>query len=501
MRWQLTNHLFITIHKLIKISAGIVAFLFVVNTLALTEQELIRKVLGNHQLFESNEIDMLIQQRRLESRESDYYGWGFDLNAKYGLEKDSTDKDTKYTYTRNQKQTYRDIGLKLSTAFKNGSSFSVDFDRKLPTDNQEKYKNNLYYQDTNLSQYNNVLITKVNIPLLKNSDGGSSKSSYDLAGIDQRVEILKLLEDKEDEVERALIVFINLAINIKRLQIYKDQLSAFKKIIKYAKHSANDTKLLVSQIQKIQTNKSKAKSDLETSVLMLKFFINFDKSDLSTIDFDANIRSVLVENSREYFHKYNRDLQIYKLDIDKKQRYIDAYKNKELADLDINFSHTKRQYKGNYSSYSYNNANETKVSLDFLYPLGGDPANDYNLFKSQLEKRKKLTDYEVALTDKVLDAKVLNNDLMASGNTLNNYYKAKLKQQQDTTELDRYLSSGGNIRFVLDEIYEYYQTQLDYLIDLEVYHQKRIEYDNLLDRLLVDDKCYLCENHKALIPQ
>ncbi len=487
--------------KQYRLGISIALFLLANNVLALTEQDVIRQVLENHKLFESDEIDMLIQQRRLESRENDYYGWGLDLTAKYGIEKDSTDKDTNYTYTRDQKQTDRDIGLKLSTAFKNGSSFSVDFDRKLPIDEQEKYKNGAYDKDTKLSERNNVLTTKVNIPLLKNSDGGSSKALYDLADIDQKVEILELLENKEDEVADALVAFINLAIDIRRLQVYENRLVAFNKITKYAKRSKNDSKLLSTQSQKTQTSITSLKSNLEVSILKLKKFINFDKNNLSMIDFNADIRAVLIKNSREYLQKHNRDLQITKLDIDKKQRYIDAYKNKNLADLDINFSHTKTQDRGNYSSYSYKNADEYKVSLDLSYPLGGDPVNDYNLFKSQLKKSKKLTDYEIDLKDKVLDVKVLSNDLVARNHTLNTYYKSKLKQQQSTIELDDYLSGKGNIRFVLDEIYEHYQTQLDYLIDLENYHQKRIKYNNLLDRLLVNDECYFCENYKILIPQ
>ncbi|RUA06071.1 MAG: hypothetical protein DSY43_03040 [Gammaproteobacteria bacterium] len=474
-------------------------YLLSVNVLALTEQALIQKVLINHKLFESDEIDMLIQQRRLESRERDYYGWRLDLTAKYGIEKDSTDKDTSYTYTRNQ--TDRNIRLKLSTAFKNGSSFSVDFDRKLPIDEQEKYKSGVYYQDKKLSERNNVLTTKINIPLLKNSDGGSSKALYDLAEIDQKVEILELLENKEDEVADALTAFIDLAIGIQRLHIYKDRLSAFKKIKAYVKQRKNDSKLLATQIQKTKTSIAQSESNLASSILTLKTFIDFNKSDLSTINFNADIRCVLIENSQEYLQKHSRDLQISKLDIGKKQRYIDAYKNKGLADLDINLSHIKTQNKGNYSSYSYKNANEYKISLDLSYPLSGNPINDYNLFKSKLEKSKKQTDYEIDLKDKVLDAKVLKNDLKIGSQTLDSYYKEKLKQQQITVELDNYLSGDGNIRFVLDEIYEHYQTQLDYLLVLKTYHQKRIEYDNLLDRLVKSNACYLCDNDKSLIPR
>ncbi|SMN12245.1 hypothetical protein SPBRAN_461 [uncultured Candidatus Thioglobus sp.] len=163
--------------------------------------------------------------------------------------------------------------------------------------------------------------------------------------------------------------------------------------------------------------------------------------------------------------------------------------------MDVNLSHIKTQNKGNYSSYSYKNSNEYKISIDLNYPLSGDPVNDYNLFKSELEKKKKLTGYEVDLKDKILDVKVLSNELASENHTLENYYQIKLKQR-NTAELDNYLAGNGNIRFVLDEIYEYYQIQLDYADALTNYHQKRIQYDNLLDRLIVNDRCYFCENYK-----
>ncbi|SMN02092.1 Channel-tunnel spanning the outer membrane and periplasm segregation of daughter chromosomes [uncultured Candidatus Thioglobus sp.] len=480
---------------MMNISVMTLLFLLSINVLALSEQGIIQKILDHHKLFESNEIDMFIQQQRLQSKEDSYYGWHLDLTAKYGLEKDSTDKDTGYTYTKNQTKTARNIGLKLSTAFKNGTSFNIGFDRKLPVDDQEKYKDSSLYTDQNLSEHDNILTTKFNIPLLKNSGGGENKKLYDIAEIDQKIEALKLLENKEDEVEDALIAFIDLAMNIRRLQIYKDRLSALEGLKEHTKNSKNDSRLLTEKIQKTQTEKSKSKSNLEVSILTLKNFIDFDKNDLSAINFNPDVRSILIKNSQKYLRKYSRDFQINKLDIDKKQHYIDSYKDKSLPDFDVNLSHVKTQNKGNYSSYSYKNSNEYKFSIDLSYPLSGDPVNDHNLFKSELEKRKKLTDYEADLKDKILDIRVLSNELASENRTLESYYQIKLKQR-NTTELDSYLAGSGNIRFVLDEIYEHYQIQSDYADALTNYHQKRIQYDNFLDRLIVNDRCYFCENYK-----
>lgn len=478
-----------------KIWIGMALSLLTIQTLGLTEQTLIQRVLKNHQLLESYEIDLLIQQQQLKSRKKHYYGWGLDLRANYGFEKDDTDKDTKKSYVKKQKKIKQNIGLALSTSFKNGTSFSIDFNKNMPIDHQIKHKDQIYYKDQKLSEHNNVWTTKVNVPLLKNSDGGNSKKLYDLAGIKQKIKTLKLLEIKEDKVEDALIIFIKLAINIKRLQDYKDKAAAFKNIIKYTKHNENDSKLLIAQIQKTQVNKSKILSNLEDSIFKLKNFINFDKHDLSKINFDANIRIALAKYNQEYFQKYSRYMQIIKLEISKKQLFFDVFKNKDLPDLDVNLTYTKTQNRGNYSNYSYKNTGEYKVSLNFLYPLGGNPINDYNLLTSKLEKKKKLAEYKIKLKNKLIDAKVLSNKLKTSDHTLTTYYRNKLKQPQSTIELNNYLAGKGNIRFVLDEIYEYHKAKLEYLSELEGYHKNRIKYKNLLDKLITTYDCYICQHY------
>jgi hypothetical protein len=475
---------------MIKISASVALCLFAVNTLALTERKVIQRVLENHKLFESDEIDMLIQQERLQSKAINYYGWDLDLTAKYGLEKDSTDKDTNYTYTKSQYQIDREIGLELSTAFQNGATISTKFSRKLPIDDQQKYKKGVYDKDVNLTQRNNVLDTAINIPLFKNSDGGENKKLYDLATLDKKIEALNLLEYKENKVSDALISFIYLAIEMQRIKIHQQQLTALLQLQEIAV-SQNDNLILQAKIQKIKISLSKSNVNLKSHILTLKSFIHFDENDLLAVDFNDKFRIILLKNNTEYLRQNNRDLKISELDIAKKQRYIDNYENKELADLDLNISHTQTQNQGNYSSYSYKHSNEYKVSLDLSYPLGGNHSNQYNLFKARLEKKKKTMDYKIDLEAKVLSINVLENALNIGNNTLN-AYQSQINQGKNTKEMTRYLSHSGNIRFVIDELEEYYSTKFDYLDEAQAYHLNRIKYDQLSNRLL--DKNLLAKN-------
>jgi hypothetical protein len=130
--------------------------------------------------------------------------------------------------------------------------------------------------------------------------------------------------------------------------------------------------------------------------------------------------------------------------------------------------------------------------------LGNNASNDYNLLDAQLSKKKKNIEYQDEINDKFLDAQVLSNEIRLLRADMDSY-ELQLKQQLSNAELLKSTHNADNIRAVLYELYDYYQIQLDYADALVIYHKKRIEYDNLLDRLVNDDNCHLCENYKLTI--
>ena len=66
--------------------------------------------------------------------------------------------------------------------------------------------------------------------------------------------------------------------------------------------------------------------------------------------------------------------------------------------------------------------------------------------------------------------------------------------------MKRYIADSNNIRFVIDELDEYYAIKFDYLEESEGYHKKRFEYENNIDRLLSNNlqaqTCYFCQQYK-----
>jgi hypothetical protein len=262
-----------------QISIGVIFSLFVVNVLALTEQDVIRQVLNNHTLFQSSEIDMFSEQERLKSKYKDYYGWDADVLIKYSVETLTVEKDGNYSYTNNQLKRKRDLSLNLSTAFESGASFKVKFSRKMPIDRYDKYKNLTYSSSARLLEYDNVLEASINIPLLKDSDGGNNQLYYNKAKLDKEIEKLNLLEDKEDEVAEALDAFIEIALNLDKLKTYQNYLLLLSKLSQTVTNKKH-RKLVLSTTKKTTIAMNKVQATLDSSVLQLQSSIKFRQPDL-----------------------------------------------------------------------------------------------------------------------------------------------------------------------------------------------------------------------------
>lgn len=70
--------------------------------------------------------------------------------------------------------------------------------------------------------------------------------------------------------------------------------------------------------------------------------------------------------------------------------------------------------------------------------------------------------------------------------------------------MKQYLSDLGNIRFVIDEMDESFAIKFDYLGEVKNYHKKRLEYENMIDRLLGNNQqaqtCYYCQQYNKQNP-
>jgi hypothetical protein len=465
----------------------------------LNENDFISLIVKQHQLFLSDEIDLYLKQENLKAKQKTYYGWNFEITAKYGYEKLNAKKDnTSYDYVNNQVETDKNIALKISKDFDKGISFSTKFSREIPTDKYDKYRNLAHYNNKSYdyTEYKNTLETNINIPLLKNSIGGTNKLYVDNAKIDKTIEELELLESKEDIVADKLNDFIELAVNIDKVKISKNYLQSAKNILLKIESSKNtDKKLVENKIIKIQRTLSSNLTNLKNIQESLNG--ELDNSIFKNIDFNYKIRSILVKNPQKYILKNSRDLQMDRLNMVKKKSYIKHYKNQNMPDLDFNIWAINNRNKGNYSYYSYYDKNDAGVSLDFIYPLGGNTSNNFNLLEAKLGLKKQQIDFKDEVKNKVEKAMELAEDLLLYDKNIQSFL-LEISNTNNEIELAKYIKGDGDIKFVLDELSEFYELKLDYLDEELHYHQSRVEYDNLLDRLIDKRiKCDFCTNPKV----
>jgi hypothetical protein len=464
---------------------------------ALTENEFISIVLNKHKLFLSDEIDLYLKQENLKAKQRTYYGWSFDITAKYGFEKLNAKKDnTSYYYDNNQLETDKNISLKISKDFAKGVSFSTKFSRKIPHNSYDSYRNLEHYNNksTNLTEYNNTLETTINIPLLKNSNGGTNKLYIHNAAQDKTIEELQLLESKEDILEDKLKDFIELATSIDQVKVATTYLTTMQNLLNIVEKSAkNDNKLVHNGISKAQRVVDEYTTDLKN--MRIQLFSEIGNIDIEDIDFNYNIRSILVKDVKNYISQYSRDLKISHLEIIKKQAYIKHYKNQALPDFDVNIWATNTRNKGNYSYYSYYDKNDFGVSLEFEYPLGGNSSNEYNLLEAELGLKKQYIDYQDDTHDLIEDIQELQEELLLYAKNIDSF-TLEIQNTSVENERDNYQKGNGDIKFVLDEIIDFYNLQFDYLDEQKQYHQARIEYDSKLDRLIDSRiKCDFCQSN------
>ena len=466
-------------------------------TYALNEDEFIDLILSSNKLFLSDEIDLYSQQERLKSKKQDYYGWDFVLTSKYNFEKLNSKKDSSYTYVSDQIERDKNITIKASTAFENGISFNVKLSRNLPYNDYDKSKNLEFYKHYNTTEYNTELTTNLNIPLLKNNNGGTNNLYYNNAKIDNNIETYKLLESKEDILEEKLSLFIELVINIRKVDVAKNYLKNSQNLVEKITSSNFKDKIKKRNITLVNNKIIKIKRILATNIAnladtkkKLRYDIDFSKNIDDKINFNHLKRVTLIRNVSNYVVKNNRDLRISRLDQSKKKNYIDNYKNQQLADFDFNLWTTNNRNRGNYSSYSYYYKNDFGMSLDFSYFFGGSASLKYNLLDAKLDYQKKIIDYRDELKDKIEDIELLSSELTLKKSNLNLF----IRQIKITNnELNKYLNDD-DIRFVLNELIEFYDLKLEYLDEELNYHQARIKYENLIDRLLDENKikCEFC---------
>lgn len=490
MRWQLTNHLFITIHKLIKISAGIVAFLFVVNILALTEQEFINKVLNQDAHFEKDQIYVSIKKIELEASKQSYAGWNANLtallsNSYYDIEQDTTSKSI---YEKHRLKNSKSIKLATEKKFlSNPSSLTLSAKRSIPDADIVRYKQDKLYTGANakysITTFDNVYTVRYKYPLLKHDGNASSLKTYHRDILDLEREKLDFADAQEKLLVVRLEQYIDWNFYQKNADIYQD----YQQLLKMIKgNETKDRSKLKTAILRANQDISSNDSRLQSLKKSLVSALNDSNLWHQSPEMDTNKHPKILPDLAHYLRQNTRILLKYDIDKRLKQIDLDYYKNQSLSKLDFSISAEKNDNKGNTSTTNYDRKSILyTVNLDFSMPIGADINNQKDVQVEQLNLRKLSIDYDNKFNDIFADAQALIIKLRLAKKSLNAYQKLIINVTTESNlALKSYLKKSITIKALIEAYQERRDVELGYTQALTDYQKSLLEYNDKLDRVL-----------------
>ena len=458
------------------------------SVFAYTQKTFIEQLLASHDFFEKELINVKIKKLEMEGDRANYGNWSWDVGAEIGhihKDKQKYDYTSSTDYSRDTHQNVRKISSDLSKKFfSNGSELNFSFDRSLPIKGEQMHDKNGYQKDKNTAEYLNDTSISWTVPLLKNKSGVIDQKTYDLSVLDYEDEKLILAESQEDFIEDKVFEFIDWVG-------FKWQIDTLEKVIiklqkirqKIAKNQAEDVQVLARFIDKKKRLLLSLKSKLKAQTGLLSAAIQ-------AVDFSKDVPTLptqfyvdLIDNIKPYCQAHVRDLQRIDLELQKNNRYIDTYKNSQLADFDFTISASIDSNKGNYSSYSKSRENTIETKLEFSYPLSGNISNQVYLDKYRFKRRQIELKYEHKLKDIMSAISKLSVDIK-QGLIQLKLTQQQIKQNNIDNELQLYFAGRGDVRFAIIEQEDYQELQLEKITLLIDLYKNKLSYNNLLDRLL-----------------
>jgi len=364
--------------------------------------------------------------------------------------------------------------------FSNGSELTLSLSGSLPKTSEEKYKNQSYSSDVVTSA--SLVDAEINwqLPLLRNVDGILDQRTYDLAVLELQDEQWVFREFQEKTVGSYLKGYFEYAIltdDASLLKVYINQLDLFDA---YIKRSAFDEKLVSYNERALNKAKSRLVSLKGEQLTLAEELENIlDPGEL------ANIKAVKDYVKTSPFGDVESsaiELKRIRIERLKNQRQIHYYQNALKPELDLSINASRAVQKGNYSSYSESNTTDVEVSLSFEYPLSGDVGAKTLLRKYQLKARQLEIKYNKKLESLKAKQKTLLLRLQANLNEID--FIINQLAQQDLTEIGFKGLLAVEVRPYVDGLADTLELRLNYNDELIKYQHARIDYDNLLSRLL-----------------
>jgi DNA polymerase III psi subunit len=449
---------------------------------ALDEDLFIEKILQSAHLFESAAINLEIKEIELFGDERQYNNWHWDLDGEILLSGRLQDKDTNYTYTHQQIQSNQLLSTELSKRFfSNGSELTLSLSGSLPKTSEEKYKNQSYYSD--VVTYASLVDAEISweLPLLRNVDGILDQRTYDIAVLELQDEQLVFREFQESTVASYLKGYFEYAILGNEISLLEAHINQLDLLDTHIREEVPGERLTSYSSRALNKAKSRLTSLIGKQQTLVKKLENvLVASELEAI---KPIYYPLKANPLGDVESSSVGLKRIRIEQLKNQRQIHYYQNALKPELDFSINASRVVQKGNYSSYSESDTTDVEVSLSFEYPLSGDIGAKTLLRKYQLKARQLEIKYNNKLEGLKTKQKTLQLRLQIGleGIDFINNQLSQLDMTAITVEGLRSVDTKSYIDSLEDAV----ELKLDYNDELIEYQHTRVDYDNLLSRLLV----------------
>ncbi len=454
--------------------------------------EMVLDALTTEWSFETSRIDVEIKRLELDSSRENYVGWKLNLVGEYGYDGWSRNRttDSTTTFTHYQSSTDRKVALVASKRFLwNPSSLSMSLNRSLPSDRKrDTHPPNTRRSNTTYSAYvedeaTTALTARWKLPLLKHDGNASSLKTYRRNVLDMQDRQISFAEEQEAFLADRLEEFYRWA----RYQIETESSRSYLAILASfeAREDDEENKFELSRLD-AQKNLAEQENQLERIKKGLAVLLQNDALTNERVEVDLSASGDLVHNLRHYLLHNSRVLQ--RIEIDKRLEQIDIayYRNRNRPKLDLVISAAHElERKKTKANHIADERTDYGAALLFEYPLFGSVTDRADLTKSKLQLRRIEINYQDRMRRLLADLEALTGSLPRSERTLAGYAELMASSRQNRRdEHERYRNGASDQSRLIEALDREFSVRSDYLSAAIDYQIDRLDYDNLLDRLL-----------------
>ena len=457
---------------------------------AINEAQFIDKVLAQDHLLEEAQIGLQIKRLELDASRDNYANWKAELSAEVGYREVDYDRDTTSTSNYNHKTVGKPIDVDLAIekrflsnpgSLKVGVDYGEDRNYHIRYIQKPKGSSPKYHSEYGLTNSATRKYVKYSFPLLKHDGNAVSLKSYRRNILDLKRQKLSFFETKEDFLSERLEDYLSWLLYHRYGEVDR---ATIKQLTSLSPQDDSEADLLQSAMLNIQGEQTDNENKLRSARQRLAVLLNDASLETDSPQFDLMQRADMVEkNLTKYLRTNNRDLKSIAHNIELSELEIAYYQNRELPTLDWDIEVERTDQHGESSSTIYDEDRwDYSTTLEFRIPLGGNVLTKSYLTRYELGVRKLEISYAEKLQDLIADIQSLHALLAIDDESLRNAVAAAARSANNARQQHR--EGAVSLRDYLQALLDEREARHERIERLVAYQKNRLEYDNLLDRMI-----------------